>query len=51
MTSAAAGPDPPLYGTWLIFTPAFSANSSITSRFKLPLPCEAKLTFPGRSLR
>ena len=47
MMSVAAGPDPPLYGTWTIFSPAISANTSMARRFWLPAPCEAKLTLFG----
>ena len=41
--SVTAGPAPPLYGTWTMSSPASERNNSISRRFRLPLPGDAKL--------
>ena len=45
--SVIAGPAPPLYGTCTMSRFATPRNSSISSRFRLPLPGEAKLILVG----
>ena len=45
--SATAAP-PPLYGTCTTSTPAIDLNSSPVRWVALPMPLEAKLSWPGR---
>jgi len=41
----SAGPVP-LYGTWVIFTPASMSKSSVARCVMPPLPVEPKLSLP-----
>src|SRR5512140_2915063 len=46
MTSCMAGPEP-LYGTWIIFTPAYAWNDSPSMWLMLPMPEVANVYLPG----
>jgi hypothetical protein len=39
-TTSTSAPDAPLYGTWIIFTPAMVLNSSPARWCGLPMPVE-----------
>ncbi len=49
ITSAMAGALP-LYGMWVIFTPAIELSSSVARCVDEPLPAEPKLIEPGLAL-
>src|SRR6266851_127938 len=50
MTSCMAGPEP-LYGTWIIFTPASAWNDSPSMWLMLPMPELANVYLPGFAFR